>query len=81
MVASRKPATRRRRGERRPGETLEAMYERIMGGPVVERLSFTKDEARFVLRRVSETGDPSTPSGEEVMRDFYGDWSADAPAE
>ena len=40
-------------------------------------MKLTKREARYFGRRLWETGDPSEPTGEEVMRDFYGDWSED----
>jgi hypothetical protein len=83
MVASRRPATPRKRGERRPGETLEEMFQRLMrdDADAWEPLDFTLAEARYVGRRIYETGDPSTPTGEEVMKDFYGDWSEDEPAD
>ncbi len=36
----------------------------------------TKREARYFLKKLAGS-DPNAPSGEEVMRDFYGDWSED----
>jgi hypothetical protein len=80
MVTSRKPRSPRRRGERRPGETLEQLFQRLMATENIDPwtpLNFTLAEARYVGKRVYETGDPSTPTGEEVMKDFYGDWSED----
>jgi hypothetical protein len=76
MVASRKPGAR---GERRPNETLKDMFQRLLNDPSddMKPLNFTLGEARYVGRRIYETGDPSEPTGEEVMRDFYGDWSED----
>jgi len=68
MVASRKPkqpATPHR-------ETLEDKFQRIMREPVGAPIKMTKREARFFARRLWETGDPSAPSGDAVMRDFYG---------
>lgn len=82
MVASRKPArTKRKTGERRPGETLEAMFQRLLLDQSTEPLAFTLEEARYVGRRIYETGDPTTPTGEAVMKDFYGDWSEDEPTD
>jgi hypothetical protein len=82
MVVSRKPA-KKRRGERRPGETLEQMFQRLLkdDSDPWKPVNFTIEEARYVGRRIYETGDPSSPTGEEVMRDFYGDWSEDGPAD
>jgi len=74
MVASRKPkqpATPRR-------ETLEAKFQRIMGEPVGAPIKMTAREARFFTRRLWETGDPSAPNGDAVMRDFYGPCDCDA---
>jgi hypothetical protein len=82
MVASRKPArAKRKAGERRPGETLEAMFQRLLNDGTTEPLQFTLAEARYVGRRIYETGDPTTPTGEEVMKDFYGDWYEDEPTD
>ncbi len=74
MVASRKPRPRTK-GERRPGETLEQMFQRTLRARVGTRHAFSKAEARYVLRRLWETGDPaSSPPGDEVVKRFYGLW-------
>ena len=72
MVASRKPnpAPPKRR------ETLAEKFDRVMAEPVGVPLKFTKREARYFLKRLAGS-DPDAPSGLEVMRDFYGDWSED----
>jgi hypothetical protein len=80
MVSTRKPKSRKM-GERRPGESLEDMFQRLLANDSPQRHRFTKAEARYVGRRLWETGDPTSPSGEEVMRDFYGDWSEDQVAD
>lgn len=36
----------------------------------------TKREARYFLKRLAGS-DPDAPSGEQVMREFWGDWSED----
>ena len=72
MVASRKPKAR---GERRPNETLEEMYERVISTPVGTRHYFSRDEAVYVLRRLSEgPPDYDSPSGDELVKRFYGLW-------
>jgi hypothetical protein len=79
MVTSRKPL-KKRTGERR-GETLEQMFQRLLQDESGRRLRLTLEEARYLGRRIWETGDAGTPTGEEVMRDFYGDWSEDEASE
>ena len=76
MVASRKPRPRTK-GERRTGEALEQMFQRLLHEAKPHPHRFTLAEARYVGRRIWETGDPRSPTGEEVMRDFYGDWTED----
>jgi hypothetical protein len=74
MVASRKPKAppHKRR------ETLGEKFERILAEPVGTPFSkMTKREARYFVGRLSGI-DPNAPSGEEVMRDFYGDWAEDS---
>jgi hypothetical protein len=68
MVASRKP--KHAAGRRR--ESMEQKFQRIMREPVDAPIKMTQREARYFARRLWETGNPKSPSGEEVMRDFYG---------
>lgn len=71
MVASPKPA----RGERRPNESMEAMFRRLLVAGEQTSFEFTADEASYVMRRLYETGDPaSSPPGDEVVKRFYGLW-------
>ena len=73
MVASRKPkaAPPKRR------ETLAEKFDRVMAEPVETPFpELTKREAYYFLKRLAGS-DPNAPSGLEVMRDFYGDWSED----
>jgi hypothetical protein len=73
MVASRKPkATPHKRRE-----TLAEKFDRVMAEP--EDTPFpklTKREAYYFLRRLAGSN-PSAPSGAEVLRQFWGDWSED----
>ena len=74
MVISRKP---RLKSDPPRRETLAEKFERVMAEP--PETSFprlTKREARYFLKRLAGS-DPDAPSGEDVMRDFYGDWSED----
>ena len=72
MVASRKPKPR---GERRPDETLEEMYQRIIADPGDGLYNFTEEEAIYVLDRLAERPrDPNAMSGNEVVKRFYGLW-------
>jgi hypothetical protein len=74
MVASRRPKA----PARKHPETLEAKFQRIMREPVGAPIKMTTREARFFARRLWETGDPSAPSGDTVMRNFYGPCDCDA---
>ena len=74
MVSSRKSRTAPGHPRR---ETLAEKFERIRAEPVGTPIpKLTKREARYFLKRLAGS-DPDAPSGEEVMRDFYGDWSED----
>jgi hypothetical protein len=82
MVTTRKPKapTRAKRSTPRKRETLEEKFQRVLAEPVDAPFpKLTKREARYFLRRLAETGDPNSPSGVEVMKEFYGDWSEDEP--
>jgi hypothetical protein len=82
MVASRKPAPKpKKSGERRPGESLEEMFQRLLVDQDERPLSFTLAEARYVGRRIAETPNPDPRTGNEVMAEFYGDWSQDTPSD
>lgn len=72
MVESRRPkaAPHKRR------ETLAGKFARVMAEPVGVPIKLTKREARYFLKQLAGS-DPDAPSGLEVMRDFYGDWSED----
>jgi len=74
MVAARKP----KQTAKTSRETLEAKFQRIMREPAGVPIKMTKREARFFARRLWETGDPSAPDGDAVMRDFYGPCDCDA---
>jgi hypothetical protein len=68
---ARKPAPSRHR------ETLAEKFERVLAEPIDAPFpKLTKREARYFLRRLAGS-DPDAPSGEQVMRDFWGDWSED----
>ena len=57
--------------------SLAEKFERVMAEPPETPFpKLTKREARYFLKRLAGS-DPKAPSGEEVMRDFYGDWSED----
>ncbi len=74
MVTSRKPRSKSDHPRR---ETVAEKFKRVMAEP--PETSFprlTKREARYFLKRLAGS-DPNAPSGEETMRDFYGDWSED----
>jgi hypothetical protein len=75
MVASRKP--RKTAASKRRRETLEEKFERVLAEPVGAPMKLTKREALYFLKRLAGS-DPNAPSGDEVMRSFYGDWSEDA---
>jgi hypothetical protein len=78
MVTSRKPRPKSGRPRR---ETLAQKFERILAEPLGTPFpKMTKREARYFLKRLSGS-DPDAPSGEEVMREFYGDWSEDEDTE
>ena len=79
MVTSRKPRPKTAHPHR---ETLAEKFERVMAEPPETAFpKLTKREASYFLKRLAGS-DPNAPSGEEVMRDFYGDWSEDdEPAE
>ncbi len=71
MVASRKPRTK---STHRPSETLAEKFARVMAEPVGAPFpKLTKREARYFLRRLYETGDRGAPTGDAVMRAFYGE--------
>jgi hypothetical protein len=73
MVASRKPKAAASR--RKKPETLEETYQRILSEPIDAPINLTKRQARYILRRLFETGDPkSGPPGDEVVKRFYGLW-------
>lgn len=74
MVTSRKPRPKTVHPRR---ETLSEKFERVMANrPETPFPKLTKREARYFLKRLAGS-DPGAPSGEKVMRDFYGDWSED----
>jgi len=78
MVTSRKPRPKTGHPRR---ETLAEKFERILAEPVGTPFpKMTKREARYFLKRLSGS-DPDAPSGEQVMHDFYGDWSDDTELE
>ena len=68
MVAAQKPKASPRRHE-----TLEAKFDRVMAQPPGTPMKLTKREASYFLKRLAGS-DPDAPSGEEVMREFRGDW-------
>ena len=73
MVVSRRPAPKAPPHR----ETLAAKFTRVMAEPPgTPFLKLTKREARYFLRKLAGS-DPDAPSGEEVMRNFYGDWADD----
>jgi hypothetical protein len=74
MVASRKP----KHAPKPHRETLEEKFQRVLAEPVGAPVKMTKREARFFARRLWESGDPSTPTGDEVIRKFYGACECDA---
>lgn len=51
---------------------MEEKFQRLMREPLDAPVKMTQREARYFARRLWETGDPKSPSGERVMRDFYG---------
>ena len=73
MVAARKPKASPRRHE-----TLEAKFDRVMAEPPGTPMKLTKREASYFLKRLAGS-DPDAPSGEQVLRDFWGDGSDDEP--
>lgn len=73
MVTARKPA--KKHTARR--ETLAEKFDRVTAEPIGAPVKLTKREARYFLRRLAGS-DPNAPSGEDVMRNFYGDWAEDA---
>ena len=73
MVAARKPKASPHRHE-----TLEAKFDRVMAEPPGTPMKLTKREASYFLKRLAGS-DPDAPSGEEVMREFWGDGSDDEP--
>ena len=73
MVVSRRPAPKAPPHR----ETLAAKFTRVMAEPSGTPIGkLTKREARYFLKKIAGS-DPNAPSGEEVMRAFYGDWSED----
>ena len=78
MVASRKPQAKTARPRHR--ETLDEKFERLRALPSDEKMPrLTKTEALYFLKRLAARRRRKRP-GIEVLRDFYGDWSEDAPS-
>jgi hypothetical protein len=76
MVSSSKPRTRTKRAPRKR-ETLPQKFDRIMTEPADAPFpKLTKREAYYFLRRLAGSN-PDAPPSEEVLRDFWGDWSED----
>ncbi|HYM15154.1 MAG TPA: hypothetical protein VEZ14_06310 [Dehalococcoidia bacterium] len=74
MVASRKP---RKATPGHPRETLEETFQRLIALPLDAPFpKLTEREARYFLQRLAGSN-PAAPSGIEVLRAFYGDWSED----
>jgi hypothetical protein len=77
MVTSRK----RKSGASRR-ETMEEKFQRIISEPVDAPIKVTKREARYMLLRLWEIGDPhSEPPGDEQVKRWWGLWPDPAPGE
>ena len=77
MVASRKP----RSAPPKRRETLAEKFERVMAEPPDAPFpKLSKREAMYFLKRLAGSN-PNAPSSEQVLRDFWGDWSEDEESE
>ena len=75
MAAIRKAPKKPSRPIRRRKETLDEKLERILAQPVEAAIpSLTKRESIAMLRKLRGRGDPDAPSGDEVIKRFYGLW-------
>jgi hypothetical protein len=72
MVVSRKPKPKTARHAR---ETLAAKFDRVMAEPVDAPFpKLTKREAIYFLKRLSGSNGPGGPTGDEIVKRFYGLW-------